>query len=329
MSGAGIEASSESELSGEKKYKLIAEGEKYFREELNLGPVSYQKMGSAYVYLLLDDNNMDRHEVRRYLINEYRSAKEDLEKKYPSIKNSSDDKFIEEQLTEFILHKTVKGEDQKGEAFEALMWKVEPAMTYLSGKDTSEDPQKKSVSSTDPIIMTDGGRVQEEVNEEEDEEEVNEKEAIENVIDESINLIVSDENIEIISDRKADEIINEVRDDIPHGETHRTKDSYEELVKRSLVENRQIIRQRSGRRLEREIDRVEGDNLRDKIKTAFIKGIVSKVIGEVLEGLYKEGVAFSDEIFQSNNIIMDTVLPAISEYIKDNYKEILAAIVII
>lgn len=271
------------------KYRDIGRAEDYFREKLGIERTAYIVLGGVYGHLAYNPAVDMQVEPEEYIINEYREAEKMLSREFNSLSMTDiyNDEFIQEQIANYIEEKVMS---EKNDAFKSLRWKIDGGLQHIATSD--DDPVSSSQDAVDNPIVADGG-----LEARDEEEEVDKKDGEQDSYNIYFQFIY--EGLEVSAKQKNDVLVQRVLQHIPESRSHRYEDSFEDLLRKSIIDERSTIAARAANEVDKRTKDSKDMSKRDKIKVAVEGGIVTEAVKISIEHLYNYGTGFMNDILEN------------------------------
>lgn len=303
-------------MSDGEKYKDIGRAEDYFREKLGIDRTAYIILGGVYGHIAYTQDFEMSQDPEEYIVNEYRKAERRVGSEFDDLSMTDiyNDSFIQEQIANYIEEKVMS---ENNSPFESLRWKIDGGIQHIVKTDS--DPVADSQDAVDNPIIADGGTELKEG--EESEEEKSDHDSY-NTYYQFIY-----QGLEISAEKKNDALVQRVLRKIPDSREHRYEDSFEDLLRKSIIDEKSTIAARAANEVDKEMGNTESSSQKEKIKIAVQGGIVTEGVKISLRHLYQYGDGFMNDVlekFDSQTVM--NIFQEIGSFICENMDLIMSAL---
>ena len=304
------------EMTDSEKYKDIGRAEDYFREKLGVDKTAYIILGSVYGHIAYTQDFEMSQEPEEYIVNEYRKAERRVDAEFHNLSMTDiyNNSFIQEQIANYIEEKVMSG---RNTAFESLRWKIDNGLQHIV--DTSADPISDTQDAVDNPIIADGGtKLVEPTRVEEEKPEYDSYDTYYQFIYRGLG---------ILAERKSDALVQRMLDRVPDSREHRYRDSFYELLRKSIMDKRRKIAKRATEEVDKKMGDTEGMSRKEEIKVAVQGGLMTEAVKISLQHLYEHGSEhMKDVLGKFDSQTVTTIFQEIGDFICENIDLIMSSL---
>lgn len=282
------------------KYRDIGRAENYFRDKLGIDRTAYIILGGVYGHIEHSHDGDIEQDAEEYIANEYRKAERRVDKEFDNLSRTDiyDDSFIQEQIANYVEERIMGKTDSP---FESLQWKINGGLQHIVT--TQSDPVTDSQNAIDNPIVTDGGvDMEEKQNKDEEKSDHDEYNTYYQFID---------QGLKISANKKNDALFQRVLQKIPGSRGHRYEDSFNDLLRESIMEKRNTIAARAANEVDKKMSDSKNLSQTEKIKVAVQGGLVTEAVKVSFRQLHKRSGEFMNEVL--GNFDTETIMNIFQE----------------